>query len=125
MSALKLDPASGDLDLTGGRLNLVTGPEEIAQKLRVRYRFFRGEFFADERVGIPYFDKIFIKNPSFSAIQAIYREATITCPGIVAVEEFTMVFDPPTRKLTIQQIRARLQSGEVLDFSDDFILEVA
>lgn len=124
MSSFKIDPTTGDLDVSTGTLQIITGPEEIAQKLRIRLRFVRGEWFADENAGIPYFDEIFVKNPSFEAIQAIYRQAITTCPGVAGIENFTMVFDAATRKLSLSFL-ARLTSGEVLDFSDNFVLEVA
>ena len=123
MTALKLD-GSGDLDITGGQFNLISGPEETAQKLKIRFRFFRGEFFADERVGVPYFEKIFLKNPSLAALQAIVRELVETCPGITALLEFDYVFNKSTRVFSITVLKAQHQSGAVLDFTDDFILEV-
>lgn len=119
-----LDTTAQDLDISTGTLRFISGPEEIAQKLRIRLRFVRGEWFADENAGIPYFDSIFIKNPSFEAIQAIYRQAITTCPGIDSLIAFNLVFDGATRKLSVT-FTAQLTSGEVLDFSDNFVLEVA
>lgn len=124
MTALKLDPASGDLDLTGGRLNLISGPDETAQKLRIRFRFFRGEYFADLRVGVPYFEAVFLKNPSLAAIQAIVRELVETCPGVEALLEFDYEFNRSTRVFSITVLKVQHVSGAVLDFTDDFILEV-
>lgn len=50
-----------NLDLTGKRLHWVTGSVEIAQKLKCRYLMFKGEFFMDQRIGVPHFQKLLVR----------------------------------------------------------------
>ena len=112
----------GDLDFSSGGLQIVTGTEEIAQKLFVRLQFFLGEWFLDRRQGIPYFTKILIKSPDLVVIQGIFREAILTTPGVeslVGVIETELDFI--TRKLTVK-FSALLTSGEVLVFNREFII---
>jgi len=85
MKDLKLD-TFGELDLSSGDLQFVTGADAVAQHLRIRLRFFLGEWFLDTRVGIPYFSVFFIKQPNLAAIEAIYRRAIQTVPGVDSLE---------------------------------------
>lgn len=55
MIDLKLSNATGDIDLSGGDLNLATENEAILQNIGTRFRFQRGEWFLNLLVGAPLF----------------------------------------------------------------------
>ena len=84
MRALALDSA-GDLALTAGRLTLVEGTDAIAQRLRGRLGIWRGAWFADLTLGVPYITGVLGKRPSAVA-RATLQAAIATCPGVRAVE---------------------------------------
>lgn len=88
MRDLALDPATGDLAISGGRLRLTEpGAESVAQKLRVRLRLFRGEWFMDTSVGVPYYTDVLGRHP-LSAVEALLRQAIVTCPGVLGLDSF-------------------------------------
>ena len=60
MTTIKLN-SDGDLDFSSGGLELLEGVDEIVQKLDTRLQFFLGEWFLDQRLGIPYYEDILIK----------------------------------------------------------------
>lgn len=121
MSDLALD-TFGNLDLTNDDLSFVTGADAVAQHLRIRLRFIRGEWFLDQRVGLPYFEQVWVKNPNLGAVQATYRRAITTTPGVESLERFDQSFDPATRELTIT-FSAKLEGEDVArDFTEVFIL---
>ncbi len=120
MRQIKLD-GDNDLDLTRGKLNIVEDDEAIAQKLRVGLRIFLGEFFADLEVGVPYYEKILVKNPQLGLIQQVFKKAILSCEGVTGVESMTAQFFSDTRKLVITFF-ARMQSGRLVPVKDSFII---
>lgn len=121
MSDIKLT-ASGDLDLSGHRLNLATGEEAIEQQLKLRLRFFLGEHFLDRRLGIPYYRDILIKNPNLQLVRSLFKEAIETTPGIDSVDELQVSVNSRDRQLTVSFV-ATMDTGEELVFSP-FIIEL-
>lgn len=97
---IKLD-ASGDIDVTTGDLQLLGGQEATSQELRIRLRTFLGEWFADTRIGIPYFESILVKNPDSAAVQNFFREAILQTPGVVQLQGLTTAYDGPSRTLSV------------------------
>ncbi len=99
---LKLDTATGDLAIENNDLVLLTDPRDsIEQHWRIRLLTFRGEWFLDQRIGIPYYRDVLIKLPNLSLITAIFRAATVQTPGIAKVDSFNLTFEAVNRTLTI------------------------
>jgi len=120
--ALDYTGQTGDLDLTGHRLNLITGEAAIEQQVRLRVRYFEGSWFLDERQGIPYFRSILIKAPDLELVESLFRTAIRGTPGISTVNSMELTLDTPTRALTVR-FTATMDTGEVLVFSP-FIVEI-
>ena len=120
--ALNYSGQTGDLDLTGHRLNLATGEAAIEQNLRIRLRFFLEEWFLDLRQGIPYFREILIKNPNLLLVRSIFREAILGTTGISAVSDMTVTVNPTTRTLALGFV-ATMDTGAELIFNP-FIIEL-
>lgn len=116
---IRLDPNTGDLDMTtvAGDIILVDGPEAIAQNLRIRFKFFLGEWFLDTRQGLPYFTEVFVKNPRTSRLNFLFRRVILTTAGINDLISFSLSVDTGRRELEVK-FRARLTSGGVLDSND-------
>lgn len=124
MTDIKLDLPTHDLDLTTGDLVLIFDDDEIVQKLKIRLQFFLGEWFLDQRLGIPYFRDIFIKNPDLAVIRRIFRQTVLTTPGIADLDNFELSFDGTTRKLTVSFAATKVD-GSVITFDDEeFIIDV-
>src|SRR5690606_28796586 len=82
------NPVEGDLHLSGGDLVWTTDlGQEVAQRLRVRFRFFRGEWFLDRREGTPWYGEILVKNPSPRTVRAIFRNIILRTPGVAALNQ--------------------------------------
>lgn len=80
-----LQTPDGDIDLTGGKQTLVTDPVQAgAIKLRNRLLLFKGEWFRDTRVGLPYFEQILVKNPNIALLENIFRQAIVSTPPFVS-----------------------------------------
>jgi hypothetical protein len=112
----------GDLDISRDDIFFVTGADAVAQHLKIRLRFVKGEWFLDQRVGIPYYSQIWVKNPNLAAIRSTYRNAILSTPGVDAIERLDLGFEAATRELTLS-FSARLEGESVArDFSEVFTL---
>jgi hypothetical protein len=85
-----LDPVTGDLDLSGGLLKLTSGADAVRQKLFIRLGLHLGEWFLDQRVGMPYHRDFLQKNPSMVTMESVLRKAITTCPGVASLDQFSL-----------------------------------
>ena len=100
MSDIALNDA-GDIDLSRLDMFLVTGVDAIVQRLRIALQTFRGEWYLNTTVGLPYFKDIFVKRPNTGAISAAFKTVILGTPGVVSLDVFTLSFDAALRKLTL------------------------
>lgn len=122
MTDFAMDLATGDLDLSRDDIHFVTDADAVAQHLKIRLRFIRGEWFLDQRVGIPYQSQIWVKNPNLAAIQTIYRRAIVSTPGVDKLERLDLSLDAAVRQLRLD-FSAKLAGENIArDFSEVFIL---
>ena len=112
---------TGDLDLTGHRLSLVTGEQAIEQNVKIRLRFVKGTWLLDEAQGLPYLEDILIKSPDLLLVESLFREAVRTTQGIVSVNSINVTLDN-TRKLSLS-FSATMDTGAVLTFTP-FVIEI-
>lgn len=100
----------GDIAIVGNDVVLVTGLEEIGQRLTQRLRTFRGEPFLAQDEGVEYFEEVLKKNANSTIIESIFKRETSNTPGILEIEKFNIEKDNSTRVTTIT-IRAKTISG--------------
>lgn len=121
MIEIKLDPTTGDLDLSTGTIVLFGGADAIAQRLLTRLKFFLGEWFLDTRQGMPYFQKILGQKRRRSLVDHIFKRAILTTPGVASVARLSQSFDGIARVLSIS-FEATTTDGEVIIFDTPFVI---
>jgi hypothetical protein len=87
---------------------------EATQRLRAKYQLFLGEWFLDEREGVPYYRDILVKNPNMGVVRTVLRKVTADDPAVEAVTLFEATLDSATRHLTVA-LTAQLIDGTTLD----------
>ena len=119
---LKLD-SDGNLAIESGDMVVITDKvESTRQRLIIKFKFFKAEWFLDERAGIPYFQDILVKPANLNAIKAIYAEVINEDEGVEELLELTVNFDGAIRKLSVA-FTARVDgTDELLVFEDEFII---
>lgn len=122
---LRLDPATGDLDLSTGTIEVVDGVEATGQKITIRLQFFRGEWFLDERIGIRYFQEVLGQKLRKNLVERIFRETVLTTPGVLSIENFELSFDGPTRALSISFLAMTVADDVPVAFDLTFIVGAA
>lgn len=116
---LKLD-ANGDLDTTGGKLTLLDGTDAISQSCAIRLKFFQGEWFLDQRLGVPWFQEILGEKTRLNVVRAILQKAILTTPGLLAISSFEMDYTGATRTLSVS-FTGQAESGS-FDFTSELIV---
>jgi len=101
MVDLKIDPTTRDLVIENGDLVLVDGVDAVRQDVDIRLNTFLGTWFLDQRIGIPYFERILGQKPRYQAIAGIFREAILETPGMVSLTDLRLDFDGTTRTLSV------------------------
>lgn len=119
IAELALD-AAGDLAFP---VRIIYGAEAVAQRVRVRFRWFLGEWFLDQRLGVPYYTDILVKNPDPILISFIFRRVLLTTPGVKSVASFKASLDRQSRTLSVD-FEAVLDDNTVLSaVSEPFIID--
>jgi predicted NUDIX family NTP pyrophosphohydrolase len=91
---------TGDLSIVGGKVELVSGLESIAQHAAQRLRLFRGEWPFDVGRGFPFREVVFVKKPNLPLIRSEIRKCLLGTPGIRSVTEVTITLNARTRVAT-------------------------
>lgn len=116
MSDLALN--GGDLDLTEDNtdLFLTSGQVAIVQHLKQRLQTFLGEWFLDNRIGVPYFEHILKKDYDPVIIDTVLKSEIVNTPGVLELTSFDLDINANTRLLTLT-FEAKSTDG-VINFSE-------
>lgn len=99
MSAFAQTP-SGDLDISSGNLVVSRDVAQVtAWKLSNLFDFWKGEWFPDARLGVPYLQYVFIKNPNLKIIADIFRRILLSAPAVSAINELDLDYTPRLRTI--------------------------
>lgn len=97
---LKLDD-DGDLFIDEDGAHLTTGIEAVVQAVRFRLQLFRGEWFLNLDVGVPWFQEFLGEKYDPELLRQRLIEAIKDTPGVVEVVSLVIAFDSPTRKISV------------------------
>lgn len=121
MKTLRLDPVTGDLDLSGSTLHWATGAEYVRQTIDTRLKMFLGEWFLDTRQGFPWFEEILDKKPVPGKLDALVRRTLLGTPEVADLLLLTVEFDRDTRTSKVVY-RVKTGDAEIVEGGGVFIL---
>jgi hypothetical protein len=116
MADFKLSSA-GDLDFTAGAFSLVSDGAAIGQMIKIRIRHYYGEWFLDNRRGVRWYERIFVKQPDYAAIACAFRSVITETPGVVRLMAYSQEHDRATRVLTVA-FQVETEDGTILSLSE-------
>ena len=107
-----LSPTYGDLlyDNTGATTT-VDQADSVAQKLSIKLRTFRTEWFINTATGVPYYQEIFGKVRNKQTIDLIFQQQILEEPDVVEIVEFTS--DISSGRTYSLQFRVRTTLGQI------------
>jgi hypothetical protein len=112
----------GDLDFSSNDYQFIQDDDVIVQTLETRFQFFKGEWFLDTRLGVPYFQRVLVKGTPLHVIESIFREVIRTTPGIRDVIKLTVeVEENRIAKISFQAVKV---DGEILDFNRPLVVDL-
>lgn len=113
----KINQVTKQFIFANGDFVLTTGLDAVAQFVGQRIQTWIGEWFLDTTEGVPYREKILIKNPNVVEAESILKLIILESPGIIQLTTFSLLFDSSTRKGQLK-FTAQSEQGEV-EFSQD------
>lgn len=91
----------GDLILVDGDLVINAGADAVRQSVMQRLKTYLGEWYLDNRVGVPYYQEILVKNPDLGKIDAIFQNAILDTPGILSLDKYRAVLNRVERRYEV------------------------
>lgn len=98
---LQIELGTRELVTENGDLVITKGSTALKQAIDMHLKFFLGEWFLDQTVGVPYFQNILVKSPSLAQIENIFRSALLDVPGVAKINDLKLAFVGQTRKLNV------------------------
>lgn len=113
------NPTVGDLllDTAGKEVVRTTTAAKVAQRLTVKFQFFRGEWFLDTRQGVPYYQVLLRKGVSDAVVRAVFSQVILGDPDVESLTTFDITRNKATRKADVT-FTAALRDGTVLTSAD-------
>lgn len=103
-----------DLYLDGdNRIARVEDKERVRQNIRERLQFFLGEWFLDIRVGVPWFQEIFVKPANLALTESELKRAIIQTKFVNELLEFEFLADIPNRFIEIPNFAVDTTFGRI------------
>lgn len=84
--------------------------ENLAQRLLIRLRTFRGEWFLDQDLGVDYFGQILGKNRNRATVDAIIQAEILQEREVLQLDEYNSTYNNSLRKLDVA-FKARTIDG--------------
>ena len=98
---IKLVPDGSDILIENNTLKYVVDQEEIRQALIERLKLFKGEWFLNTSIGVPYFQEIIGKNRNINSIATIFKNVILQTVGVIKLIEFELSLNDKTRELSL------------------------
>jgi len=117
---LKVDLTTGDIVVTGGKLQTVSGMEYAIQHWVAALHLFEGEWYYNALLGLPYKRQIFVKNPNMTVVRALFAETTRGVPLITAVRSMKFGLDTTKRIMTVEAVAT--VDGEQVTLTTDLLI---
>ncbi len=113
---LYLDFTTKDMALTADKNLRLTSTltEFVSQKIENLLSYFYGEWFLNFEGGIPYFEKIFTKNPDINLVNTILLRQIKTIDEIIEIIKFETIFDVALRTFSVD-FEVKASDGEIVE----------
>jgi hypothetical protein len=107
---LLIDPDTGDLALTDGAATWATGDALVRQRVGIRLRTQVGEWTYDTAMGLPYRERILVKNPDTRLIRGLIVAEVARTAGVLSVSKCDVTYSRTTRRMTAK-VQAKTTTG--------------
>ena len=107
-----IDPETKDLVIDNFNLKLTsTLGEHLAQKIENQLKTFRGEWFLNQSIGIPYYQDILKKQVNIDTVTSIFRNAILNVEGVDRIIDLSVLLDTAEREYNLT-FKVKADTGE-------------
>ena len=103
-----------ELAIVNGDWAFATDDAAIRQGIKIRLRFFQGEWELDLEIGIDYWNSVLIKNPSLIVVREIFRRALVSSRGVVEVVNLNVAYTKRTPRTVAVTWTVRGDVGQLI-----------
>jgi hypothetical protein len=96
-----LDVTTHDMAYANNDGSVVSDRSQVAQNIEIRLRLIYGEWFLNTQIGVPWFEKVFVKNPDLSAVDIIIKSTISETPEVAGIVAYSSSVDGEKRKLIV------------------------
>lgn len=114
---LYLDPTTYDLILDSNFNLRVTNTysQWLSQKIENTLKTLYGEWFANQTLGIPYFQTILKKQTNIDQVNIIFKNAIKNIEGVRNIIKFEPEYNTSTRTYTISELIVQSEENEIIN----------
>lgn len=76
---------------------LIDGADRVAQQIKITLGFWKGEWFLNTPQGVPYLERILVKNPNASHIRQVLQEQIASVDGVTRASVDSVLVDQQSR----------------------------
>lgn len=105
---------SGDITLTNQSMVLVSGKEEVAERLDSRLNIHVGEWFLNTTSYVDYMSFLIQKPFPTNLFDGMLKAVILTTPGVVSLVEYESTLDSVTRTLTVTFTVLTVEDEEII-----------
>lgn len=115
-ASIYTDPSTNDIVLTDtGQLRVNSTTQEwLSAKIEHTLKVYKGEWFLNRNIGIPYFSQIFSKEISIATVDSIFTTAILGVEGVDKLLRFNSTYNPSTRVYGVE-FTVRALTGEEIN----------
>lgn len=114
MTDILLTPG-GEIDLTNGKMSLVTGADGVGQKVKLKISSFVGDWFLNLLFGIPYWGSVFRHGVNEGDLTQIYGEAVTSTRGVASLDELVIALPESGNRSMGVTIDITTKTGEQIN----------
>lgn len=103
--AFAVDKTTNDWFLADdGNVAVVQGAKAVAEHVRQRLRFFKGEWFLDTTAGMPWLDDIMARKFDPALAEVVVKREVLDTDYVTEITAFSVNFNMHTRDLQIRSL---------------------
>lgn len=86
----------------------------VAQTIKCRLLFIKGEWYQDQRLGTPWRERIWKKGTTRSTMYRLLNQVIKATPGVRSVESMDIDIDAASRTVTVTDLKVTTETGQVV-----------
>ena len=98
---LKLDNLTNDLIIKDGKFVIVSGSDQVVQRIKIALGHYFAEYFLNTNKGVPWYEEILGAKGGSSTISSILRKVILDVPGVLRIASFSVINDSAKREYSV------------------------